>query len=730
MNDCMSLKPHIGKLLLIVIIAGLLPYNLNAQERSNIEYKVQIGARYGKELPGNYFRNKYNLTYPVSMGRHMGWYKYTVGSFQTRPPASDLRRELIRKYNMKDPFIVRFINGHRIPLDIVHYKVQIAASRGKKLSINALKRRYNIRQPVAQEYEDGYYKYVLGSYNHYGDAVREKNQLRSNGVRGAFVVAYWKDKRVTHRDILEYVIKNEDKLNYIAGLKLTDAERNAYRRPYQRPGYTSTTPVYERPAQRPQEQPAQRPVTRPAEQPVEKPVEKPVERPVEKPAERPAQQPQYETTEEPVYQPPRDDVVDEDWVMEFQEPYSDTRYYVLASTYKKYFKGTKTEKSGQLDESDIRVRTTRWISRNLPSPLSNWLVKVVRMSYDSILVFVLLFAILFFFANLIFVIFFIFLRKTTRKRKSEKLIKQQTQYQDWLTRYIFAQDEEHKMLRMLKSVKGAKNRQILTDEILNIYVNLTGDSSIKLRDLYRQLGLDKDSIRKIDNYDWTKKIRAFREVTQMDLKEAQKKIESYVNSRNDSVRMEAQIALVRLNDKDPFSYLDQLNQHYMQWEQINIHAIIKLYGIKIPTFSRWFDSLNETVIMFAVRMATIFQQTEDYQKILKLVEHKNEKVRFYAIQAVGELGIRDGIDELMLGFEEETYRNQIAILKALQNIPDESEMEFLIYRTYDQDFDIQMEALKVLYNIGEKGQDVIRELEKERDEDFRIKVKQVFDRRA
>jgi len=83
----------------------------------------------------------------------------------------------------------------------------------------------------------------------------------------------------------------------------------------------------------------------------------------------------------------------------------------------------------------------------------------------------------------------------------------------------------------------------------------------------------------------------------------------------------------------------------------------------------------------------------------------------------------------MLGFEEETYNNQIAILKALQNTPDESEMEFLIYRTYDQDFDIQMEALKVLYNIGEKGQDVIRELEKERDEDFRLKVKQVFDRR-
>ncbi|MFC2107168.1 hypothetical protein ACFLRY_02410 [Bacteroidota bacterium] len=717
----MKCKPNIGKFLLIVIISGLLPIGLNAQKRDTLEYRVQIGARYGQELPNNYFQNRYKIDYPVSVGRHMGWYKYTVGSFETRPPASDLRRELIRNYNVKDPFIVRFINGHRIPLDIVHYKIQIAASQGRKLSINALKRKYNIRQPVAQEYDNGYYKYVLGSYNHYGDAAREKNSLRANGVRGAFVVAYWKDKRITHRDILDYVIKNENKLNTIAGLKLTDEERKAYKRPYNRPGQ-STTPIYkptQRPAEKPQEKPAEKPVVRPEVKPQEKPVEKPVQRPVYKPEEKP-------TYEEPA----TDVIVDEDWTLAFKELQDEERYYRLASYYEESYKGKSIAKGNDLDDSDIRVRTTKWLDRNLPSPLSNWLVKIVKMSYDSILVFILLFAILFFFANLIFVIFFIFFRKTTRKRKSEKFVKQQTQYQDWLTRYIFAQDEEQNMMRRLQSIKGQKNRQILTDEILNIYVNLTGDSSIKLRDLYRQLGLDKDSIKKIDNIDWTKKIRAFREVTQMDLKEGQKKIEGYVNSHNDSVRMEAQIALVRLNEKDPFSFLDQLREYYMQWEQINIHAIIKLYGIKIPTFSRWFDSMNESVIMFAIRMATIFQQTEDYQKILKLVEHKNEKVRFYAIQAVGLLEIRDGIDELMLGFDEETYANQIAILKALQNIPDESEMEFLIYKTYEQDFDIQMEALKVLYNIGEKGQDVIKELEKERDEDFRIKVKQIFDRRV
>ncbi len=499
--------------------------------------------------------------------------------------------------------------------DSIEYKIQIATSRTKPLSINYLKRKYNIRYPIAQEYNNGYFKYVLGSFAHYNDAERERIILmKQHRVVGAFVVAYLNNTRVTYKDILDYFKRNETKLDIIGGIK-----------------------------------------------------------------------------------PEKQESVE--------------------------------HKEGGSEKYDIRNRTIKFLLKNLPSPINNWLIEFVKISYGSLQLFLLLFAILFLLANISFVIFIVIFRNYARHKKGEKSSRIQAQYQDWLTRFIFDKEEEYKIFRNLQSIRSKRRKQILIDEILNIYANLKGDTAIKLKDLYLQLKLDKVSIRNIDNRSWIKKIRAFHEITQMDLKEAQRKIEKYVNSSNDTVRIEAQIAMVRLNEKDPFSFLDNLREIFTQWEQMNVHALIKLYGINLPSFSRWFESINDTVIVFAVRMANTFQQTDDYQKILDLVTHNNEKVRYYAIKAIGALGISDGIDELIKGYEEETYNNKIEILKVLQNVPDETEIEFLIHRTYEEDFNIQIEALSALYNIGRKGQNIIIGMENERDEEFKQKVKHIFDRR-
>ena len=89
-------------------------------------------------------------------------------------------------------------------------------------------------------------------------------------------------------------------------------------------------------------------------------------------------------------------------------------------------------------------------------------------------------------------------------------------------------------------------RQALIDQMIDVSVNLKGDAEEKLCGLYLYLGLDRDSINRANDYRWHKKIKGFRELAFMNIKDANDAIYKALNSKNEILRMEAQIALVRL----------------------------------------------------------------------------------------------------------------------------------------------------------------------------------------
>lgn len=298
-----------------------------------------------------------------------------------------------------------------------------------------------------------------------------------------------------------------------------------------------------------------------------------------------------------------------------------------------------------------------------------------------------------------------------------------------LTDYLFDEENEGAVFYKLSNVRNNFKKLVLIDEFLRMYFNVSGEAEKKLHDLFIRLDLHKDSIRRLKKFDWTKKAKAFREITMMNIKEGGPYIEKYINSKNDTLRSEAQIAMVRLNEDDPFSFLDKLKEDFTQWEQLNVHAIVRAYNIPIPDFSRWYGSENDTVVTFAVRMATIYQQTDSFMELLDLTRHESDKVRKEVIIAIGKMQMKEGIPKLLSIYTAETYNNKIQILKALQSIPDESEIGFLVDRMKEEDFDIQLNALKVLNNIGYKGQMITEEMAKDRDVTFREKVKHVKDKR-
>jgi hypothetical protein len=239
----------------------------------------------------------------------------------------------------------------------------------------------------------------------------------------------------------------------------------------------------------------------------------------------------------------------------------------------------------------------------------------------------------------------------TSQRSRNKLIKEE--YQEQLANFLF--DDESSTIKF-RDISKRLNRQILIDEIMDLHNNLHGEVAIKLKDLYFNLGLHNDSLRKVYKGRWDVKAKAFGELAQMDVKDANKEISRYVNARNQILRMEAQVAMVKLSENDPLGFLDNLKQELTYWEQINIHDTLLFHSINIDSFERWLDNKNTSVVLFALRMIGLFKQVESGEKVRELLFSENAEIALAAVQAMKSLELAEYAEDLKILYKSESLK--------------------------------------------------------------------------
>jgi opacity protein-like surface antigen len=80
-----------------------------------VEYRVQIRAKYEGKVPISELSNKYNIPEnEISESSHNRYYIYTVGSYATYEQAAQKRNELKSTNKIFDAFVVAFKNGVRL----------------------------------------------------------------------------------------------------------------------------------------------------------------------------------------------------------------------------------------------------------------------------------------------------------------------------------------------------------------------------------------------------------------------------------------------------------------------------------------------------------------------------------------------------------------------------------------------------------------------------------------
>jgi hypothetical protein len=304
-------------------------------------------------------------------------------------------------------------------------------------------------------------------------------------------------------------------------------------------------------------------------------------------------------------------------------------------------------------------------------------------------------------------------------------------YQLLLMNYLFNEEEIDSVPEKIRVIAADNyKRRILMEEMKDLIVNLSGDYADSLRELYYRLELNKDSIRKAFSKKWHIKIKGFRELAFMNIQSVNDEIIRCLHSNNSILRMEAQIALVRLNDDNRFAFLDHLKRPFTKWEQMNVHEMIVSHNLEVPDFRQWLNSDNRTVIIFSLNMIQVFQQKQAWKEVMELLENSDPEIRKTAIFVLGELKINKALQSLKNHYKYEVYENQLAILLAINKISDESSVKFLVMVIdKEDDVQLQIEAAKALRDMGEAGQGALVKLMRSDYKNYMIIIKHVLDKR-
>nr|WP_152605982.1 HEAT repeat domain-containing protein [Pedobacter glucosidilyticus] len=247
-------------------------------------------------------------------------------------------------------------------------------------------------------------------------------------------------------------------------------------------------------------------------------------------------------------------------------------------------------------------------------------------------------------------------------------------------------------------------REILIDEIRVYHANFTGFTADVLKELFVRLKLYKYTLKKLKSRLWEVQIEGIREVAQFWLYDYDSLVFALTDHEHEIVRMEAQTAYVRLNKEHPFKFLDHMRGRILPWHQLILFEIItKAQQVKIPSFSKWLNSSNDSIIIFCLKLISHYQQLDAIGELIRLLKHPSEEIRKMSVMVLGKLEAEFVEEELLHIYHQETLKVKVEILTSIGRISSGNYLDFLKDCLDADFFEIRMTAMKAILGHGRKG---------------------------
>ena len=274
------------------------------------------------------------------------------------------------------------------------------------------------------------------------------------------------------------------------------------------------------------------------------------------------------------------------------------------------------------------------------------------------------------------------------------------------------------------------NRQILLTEIIHLHKNFSGDFAQNLEMFYTRLGFHQDSFDKLSSTLWHIKAQGISELAEMNIKTTIPTISKFIEHPNELLRMEAQLAVLRLADQDVLGFLDHLQSPLTDWQQLNLQQVLSHKDRdQIPEFSRWLTSANDSIIEFSVKMIGLYNQVTAVPQLIKLLRSGSLKIKIAAVQSLQKLDASAALPELEAIYHWETNKDlRLLIIQAMENIGFD-DVNFYEQAISTGDFDISLAAAKAMLAFKEAGSDYFAQLRLRADERLNSILAHVLDTR-
>jgi hypothetical protein len=267
---------------------------------------------------------------------------------------------------------------------------------------------------------------------------------------------------------------------------------------------------------------------------------------------------------------------------------------------------------------------------------------------------------------------------------------------------IFSNVDYQKVLLQFQHTESDRN--LLISELAETSKKFRGATMENLLWLFEKIDLEKQLLKNLDNKKWHKKAKAIQQLAYLRQKSSIKYIIPFTNHENDLLRMEAQIAVVKMTGFEGLEFLNKVTYPVSEWQQLRlIEELSSHRGASFGNIYQWLKSENISVVNFALRLVEIYQQYDFYEEVKSCLSHSSMSLCQNAVATIINISNETTADLLVACFEDYDATIQLKILKFLQSDGTENQLPFLLSVLKHPDDSYKLEAAKAILKISDTG---------------------------
>ncbi|NVK53120.1 MAG: hypothetical protein HWD85_09315 [Flavobacteriaceae bacterium] len=317
-------------------------------------------------------------------------------------------------------------------------------------------------------------------------------------------------------------------------------------------------------------------------------------------------------------------------------------------------------------------------------------------------------AAIFFLILLFFIVYLKVLRHRLRVKEATNL-ELEKKYEELIITYVFADSGEGRIneaqsviIEKIKpSLQNTNNRKIFIKSLMKLMGEVSGGTVNSVDKLFIALGLLKQARAKLQHKKWHIIAIGIRDLRVFKIKEVREEVKVHINHPRTEVRTQAYLYFIEVFGFEGLDFLDDLTAFISKWDQIGIlGALENIKQQNMPDVKRWLCSENDSVVLLTLELVKIYNIFNTTKELLDLIHHNNADVRLKSIQVLSYFFCLEAVVPLKEIMNSLTEKEQIAVLKMLENMATEQDEAFILSHINSPVFDIKVMALKILKRIN------------------------------